>query len=70
MSMPNIDYPWMIQESEEDLEKLEKRHRYGHLFHRVRMLGLEVGGVREPLRSPGLQLASMSKMVRRLPPGW
>ena len=36
--MPNIDYPQMIIESEEDLKKLEKRHRYSHLFLRVRML--------------------------------
>lgn len=40
MPMPNIDYPLLIEESEEELEKLEKRHRYTHLFHRVRMLGL------------------------------
>jgi hypothetical protein len=38
--MAPIDYPRMIGESQEDLEKLEKRHRYSHLFHRVRMLRL------------------------------
>lgn len=38
--MPNIDYPQVISESQQELEKLEKRHRYSHLFHRVRMLGL------------------------------
>ncbi len=38
--MPHIDYPQLIEESEEELRKLEKRHRYTHLFHRVRMLGL------------------------------
>jgi transposase len=38
--MPNIDYPQVISESQQELEKLEKRHRYTHLFHRVRMLGL------------------------------
>lgn len=42
--MPNIDYPQMIVESEEDLKKLEKRHRYSHLFHRVRMLRLLKAG--------------------------
>jgi hypothetical protein len=36
--MPQIDYPLIIKESEEELEKLEKRHRYSHLSHRVRML--------------------------------
>lgn len=40
MPMPHIDYPQLIEESEEELRKLEKRHRYTHLFHRVRMLGL------------------------------
>ncbi len=42
--MLNIDYPRMICESQEELEKLEKRHRYSHLFHRVRMLGLLKSG--------------------------
>jgi len=37
---PHIDYPQLINESEEELQKLEKRHRYSHLFHRVKMLGL------------------------------
>lgn len=30
----------MIEGSEEDLKKLKKCHRYGHLCHRVRMLRL------------------------------
>jgi transposase len=38
--MPQIDYPRMIVEDQEELKKLEKRHRYSHLFHRVRMLRL------------------------------
>jgi transposase len=38
--MPNIDYPQVIEEDPEELQKLEKRHRYSHLFHRVRMLRL------------------------------
>lgn len=38
--MPKIDYPQVIEESEGELEKLEKRHRYSHLFHRVKMLRL------------------------------
>lgn len=42
--MPNIDYPRVIRESEEDLETLEKRHRYTHLFHRVKMLRLLKSG--------------------------
>ena len=35
--MPKIDYPQVIKEDPQQLEKLEKRHRYSHLFHRVRM---------------------------------
>src|ERR687885_2103969 len=38
--MPNIDYPQVIEEAQEELKKLEKRHRYSHLFHRVKMLRL------------------------------
>ena len=38
--MPNIDYPQVIEEAQEELEKLERRHRYSHLFHRVKMLRL------------------------------
>jgi transposase len=38
--MPHIDYPRVIEESEGELKKLEKRHRYSHLFHRVKMLRL------------------------------
>lgn len=42
--MPHIDYPQVISESQEELEKLGKRHRYTHLSHRVRMLGLLKNG--------------------------
>ena len=38
--MPIIGYPRVIEEDQGELAKLEKRHRYTHLFHRVRMLGL------------------------------
>src|SRR3954470_21026749 len=38
--MPKIDYPRVIKEDQEELEKLQKRHRYSHLFHRVKMLRL------------------------------
>src|SRR5829696_9229798 len=44
MSMPKIDYPNVIEEDIEELKKLEKRHRYSHLFHRVRMLRLLKSG--------------------------
>jgi len=38
--MPKILYPQVIQEEPRELEKLEKHHRYTHLFQRVRMLRL------------------------------
>ena len=38
--MPQINYPRVIAEDQEELNKLEKRHRYSHLFHRVKMLRL------------------------------
>ena len=38
--MPNTDYPRVIKEDPQELEQLEKRHRYSHLFHRVKMLRL------------------------------
>ena len=38
--MPKILYPQVSQEDPQQLKELEKRHRYSHLFQRVRMLGL------------------------------
>jgi transposase len=38
--MPKILYPQVIKEDPRELEKLEKHHRYTHLFQRVRMLRL------------------------------
>jgi transposase len=38
--MPKIDYPRVIEEDPQELEELEKRQRYTHLFQRVRMLRL------------------------------
>jgi hypothetical protein len=40
----HIDYPRVIKESQEELQKLEKRHHCSHLFHRVKMLGLLKSG--------------------------
>jgi transposase len=42
--MAKILYSRVIKEDPEDLEELEKRHRYSHLFQRVRMLGLLKSG--------------------------
>jgi hypothetical protein len=38
--MPKILYPQVITEDPHELKKLEKQHRYTHLFQRVRMLRL------------------------------
>ena len=38
--MPKILYRQVIQEDPHELLKLEKHHRYTHLFQRVRMLRL------------------------------
>jgi hypothetical protein len=42
--MPKILYPQVIEEDPHELEKLEKHHRYTHLFQRVRMLRLLKSG--------------------------
>src|SRR5215213_6896591 len=42
--MPKILYTQVIQEEPHELEKLEKHHRYPHLFQRVRMLRLLKSG--------------------------
>jgi transposase len=38
--MPKILYPQVIEDDPQQLKELEKRHRYSHLFQRVRMLRL------------------------------
>jgi transposase len=42
--MPKILYAQVIQEDQKELEKLEKHHRYTHLFQRVRLLRLLKSG--------------------------
>ena len=42
--MPKIRYPQVIEQDLQELENLEKRHRYTHLFQRVRMLRLLKAG--------------------------
>lgn len=42
--MPKILYSQVIKEAPQELKELEKRHRYTHLFQRVRMLGLLKSG--------------------------
>jgi Helix-turn-helix domain len=38
--MPKILYSQVIEEDPRELKELERRHRYTHLFQRVRMLRL------------------------------
>ncbi|MBA2618316.1 MAG: helix-turn-helix domain-containing protein, partial [Rubrobacter sp.] len=38
--MPKILYSRVIKEDPQELKELEKRHRYTHLFQRLRMLRL------------------------------
>ena len=42
--MPKVLYPQVIKEAHHELEKLEKYHRYTHLFQRVSMLRLLKSG--------------------------
>ncbi len=42
--MPKILYSRVIEEDPQQLKELEKRHRYSHLFQRVRMLRLLQSG--------------------------
>jgi transposase len=42
--MPKIHYRQVIKEDQQELERLEKQHRYTHLFQRVRMLRLLKSG--------------------------
>ena len=42
--MPKILYSQVIKEDPKELKELEKRHRYTHLFQRVRMLRLLQSG--------------------------
>jgi hypothetical protein len=42
--MPHIDYPNVITEGPNELQELEKRHRYSLLFQRARMLRLLKSG--------------------------
>jgi transposase len=42
--MPKILYPQIVKEDPQELKKLEKYHRYSHLFQRMRMLRLLKSG--------------------------
>jgi transposase len=63
--MPHVDYPRVISESQQELQKLEKRHRYSHLFHRVRMLGLLKSGKHSTLAGAAESLGYSRRQGQR-----
>jgi predicted DNA-binding transcriptional regulator YafY len=63
--MPHIDYPRVITEDQEKLKKLEKRHRYSHLFHRVKMLRLLKSGEGSNLREAAEALGYSRRQCQR-----
>lgn len=46
----SIDYQNLIRETEEDLFELEKKHRFTHLSHRLRMLRLLKSGTSKSIQ--------------------
>jgi transposase len=63
--MPHIDYPKVIEESPKELRKLERRHRYTHLFHRVKMLKLLKSGECSNLREAAEALGYSWRQCQR-----
>jgi hypothetical protein len=63
--MPNIDYPRVIAENEEQLRELEKHHRYSHLFHPVRMLRLLKSGACSSLGEAAESLGFSRRQCQR-----
>lgn len=63
--MPHIDYPTAITESPEKLHELEKRHRYSHLFQRLRMLRLLKSGRANHLQEAGEALGYSRRQCQR-----
>ena len=72
--MPKIDYAQVIEEDPQQLAKLEKQHRYSHLFHRVKMLRLlkseECSNLGEAAKALGYsRRQSVPEVVHHLQPG-
>lgn len=63
--MPHINYPNAISESPEELRELEKRHRYSHLFQRVRMLRLLKSAKANHLEEAGEALGYSRRQCQR-----
>jgi transposase len=63
--MPKILYSLVIKEDPQELMELEKRHRYSHLFQRVRMLGLLKSGSCSNLREAAEALGYSWRQCQR-----
>src|SRR3954463_16412920 len=63
--MPKILYTRVIKEDQKELEELEKRHRYTHLFQRVRMLRLLKSGECSNLGEAGDALGYRRRQCQR-----
>jgi transposase len=63
--MPKILYPQVIKEDPQELKKLEKYHRYSHLFQRVRMLRLLKTGACRNLREAANALGYSWRQCQR-----
>jgi transposase len=63
--VPHINYPSAISESPQELGELEKRHRYSHLFQRVRMLRLLKLGKANHLQEAGEALGYSRRQCQR-----
>jgi transposase len=63
--MPIIDYPRVIKEDPQELKKLEKHHRYSHLFHRVKMLRLLKSGECSNLGEAAKELGYSRRQCQR-----
>jgi hypothetical protein len=73
--MPKILYSQVIEEDPQQLKELEKRHRYSHLFQRVRMLRLlkskECANLTEAAQALGYSWRQCQRwFARELHRGW
>ena len=63
--MPQIDYPRVIAEDQEEVKELERRHRYSHLLQRVKRLRLLKSGERSNVGGAAKALAYSRRQCRR-----
>jgi transposase len=61
----SIDYQNLIRETEEDLLKLQKKHRSTHLSHRLRMLRLLKSGTSQSIKQAADMLGYSWRQCQR-----